>query len=316
MPAKTLITIILLLMTGLHVIPAVAQEGENIEVIQRDGRVIYKRTDIDGNVSFLDRPPPEYFDVEEEVEEVLLEPVVLSPHAPLAPPPPPAWPRLLTLVLSLLSILTGIIILIYPLVRRWLSESTVDRSLRLAGMPHFLDIQLSDGTRRHVVVDRVVKTPRGILVFNEETLSGKIESLPDDDNWYKVEGNHRESFANPLLRVRQATSLIRDLTSDVPVYGRVLYTGNATFINGAPPKVNSVNAFRKGIDHFIESAISATSLDAAWRRLMVFPRSNDQRPPILGIGWLGWLRRHWHLACAGVMSFVSLVLLLCYFFAF
>ena len=297
-----------------------AKEGvepkNEVEVVHADGRVFYKYVDENGDIVFEDRPPPQYFDVELEEEEVELPQMEVSVDTVLPPAPTGRWLRLVMLLLVPVLFLVGLYVLLQPRVRRLLTESSLDRKLRHANMPCFNRLQLSDGARTQIEADKVVKTPSGILVIGVEKLSGTITGTAEQREWHRAGRADSFTFANPLMRVEYATQIVQKLVGETPVFGRVIYSGDARFSNGLPAKVTRMSAFQEGIDHFSKSKVGSDQLDAAWRSLMVFPRSNKEPNRLLGIGWLGWLRRHWRETTSGVLVAISIILSIVVLFAF
>lgn len=291
---------------------AQTETAESVEVIQtEDGRVIYKYTDAAGNVAFQDRPPPEFFEVAPQ------EPGVIQPEVETvqksgvpASQDKATYLPLILLVGAGLLLLAGLYVILAPGLQRWRRESTLERMLRKARMLSFTKVQLSSGTRSNVEIDRLVKTPAGILVLGEEQLSGTITGTNDSDTWQRAGRDDSIQMANPLVRVRYAENLVQELVGEVPTFGRVIYTGHARFVNGTPANLRSLSAFRKGLNYFMQDEVEASTLDAAWRRLMQFPRSNTEPLRILGSGWQGWIRRKWREALAGGLAGLALIFIL------
>lgn len=270
---------------------AVEEQTNGVEVIRRGDVVLFRYRDEQGNLIIEDRPPPQYFDVEEveveEVEEVEPEPVVVPP-----PPPPAPWmPGWLVSVswaaLGLL-LLSVPLIWFFPLWLQWRRETPVDRVLRLGELPYFSDVKLSLGAHTLSEVDRLVRTPAGILILGVEKLQGEIRGTATDDQW--VRGT--ETIINPLARVRHAEKMIAKITPDVPTFGRVVDLGKARYRTGMPATVQKLNVFAGGLSAFAEGKVPDRTLDTAWRTLMRFPRANQDKPRALGVGWQGWIRRH------------------------
>lgn len=288
---------------------AQSSAAEPVEVIQtEDGRLIYKYTDEAGNITFQDRPPPEYFDaLPQEVEESPPEDV--TPPQPAAPPAPfkSAYLPYVLFVLSGLSLLASLYVLLAPILQRLRRESTLDRMLRKAGMTSFTDVKLKSGARAPIEVDRIVRTPAGILILGEERLAGAITGTADSGTWQRAGDDDHIQMANPLVRVRQASKIIQKLVGEVPIFNRVIYEGQARFVNGTPATVRSLSAFRQGLSYFTQDQVEARTMDAAWRRLMRLPRSNVEPLRVVGAGWQGWIRRYWREILAGASTTLAVV---------
>lgn len=283
-----------------------------VEAIQtEDGRVIYKYVDADGQVTFQDRPPPEYFEnlPQDDADTQAQVEVRQEPVAQPAAPAPRKLPAVLFVAAGLLLI-AAVYVLKAPALRRLRAESRFDRFFRKAGMDSFANIQLNVGPRSQIEIDRLVKTPAGILVIGEERLSGSITGIANSDVWSMVSGKKSIEIVNPLQRVERAAGIVQEVVGPVPVFPRVLYIGQARFVNGTPATVRSLASFRQGLDYFSKDKVDARALDAGWRGLMRFPRSNTVRPAVFGEGWEGWIRRNWRQTCAGVSTGLAMVVFL------
>ena len=186
--------------------PVYAQESADegttgVEVIRRGDVTLFKYRDAQGNLVIEDRPPPQFFEVDE------VEPPIAPPEPPpvvaLPPPPPPEpfLPRWLVwcgwAILGLMLLGTPVL-WFWPQLHRWWRETPVDRALRLAELPYFADVKLSLGAHTLSEVDRMVRTPAGILILSVEKLHGEIRGTANDDQW--VRGT--STIVNPLARVR------------------------------------------------------------------------------------------------------------------
>lgn len=287
-----------------------AGDEHEVEVVRTDGRVLYKYVDENGDIAFQDRPPPQYFDESPDEEVIETVKAAVPIEMVMRTTPGGRWKRPALILLALVSFFIALYVLVGHRVQRFLGESSLDRKLRHANMPCFDQLQLSDGVRAQVEVDKVVKTPSGILVIGIEKLSGTITGTAEQRDWHRADHSDSDTIANPLARVGFAAQIVQKLVGETPVFERVVYTGNARFSGGQPARVTKLSAFQEGIDHFSIRTVEPDQLDAAWRKLMIFPRGNKEPNRLLGAGWQGWLRRHWRETTGGILMFVSVILVL------
>lgn len=287
----------------------VAVEPE-VTVIKSGGTVMYRYRDESGQIVIQDTPPAEYFD-QPEVSAEDKEAEERKPIPLLATEPTPAplsfgqrAVRAVRWLLSFALLVGGLYLLAAPAVRARLLESSLARMLRKAGFPAFFDVAVTSGSRSHAEVDCLARTPSGILVLGVVAFDGQVTGRHDEVNWIVTNKDGTDTVHNPLLKNMRDTRLVQELLDDVPVHGRVVYSGHAKFASGKPARLQSVAALRENLDHFtVGRRAQKRSLEIAWRTLMRFPRSNVEPPR--GAGWQGWLRRHWHAVAGAVLISLS-----------
>lgn len=292
-----------------------ATTAEDVEVIRSGGINMWRYRDENGDMVIVDRPPPQFFktrasvegaaeQVAEEVTEALTEPdVVASPPVP-EPPAQSPWTMRALWLLTALLLLAAIAAWFRPMWRRWRSETPVDRTCRLADWPVFRDLKIPGVGGRYVIAERVVRTPAGLVVVALSKLGGELRGKASADQW--VRGT--TPVANPLKPVAQAVEFLQGLVPDVPVTGRVVELGKPNFASGTPEALIYVKELDAAMQRFAQPGPPARTLDGAWRTLMKLPRSNKTNRRPVGVGPVGWVRRHPHQASAAALGSVALVM--------
>ena len=270
-----------------------ATTADDVEVMRRGGVIVYRYRDENGRTIVVDRPPPFYFDsTSDEALDTPEAPVEAPPPVPPSPPPPPEprrptwWPFAWSVPALMLALALGLYL--RPVLQRWRSETTLDRTLRRASLPVFHDLKLSPDGRRQVVADRVVRLPTGLLVLVVADLNGDIRGATDADHWLTPAG----PILNPLKRLQQAVAAVEHFALQVPVDGKLVVRGQPKFHMALPSTVQRAADVNASFEPSASPPAPDRALDTAWRTLMRFPRSNEQvRRPGRG-GASAWLARH------------------------
>ncbi|MEL6209512.1 MAG: hypothetical protein AAFR44_04895 [Pseudomonadota bacterium] len=274
--------------------------------MRRGGINMYRYRDANGQTIVVDRPPPFYYDTDEAAPVEAVEVVVEKDAAPPPPAPPavperpawwvPAWAGPIGLLLA------AAFFVLRPWLSRLRRETPLDRAIRRSGYPVFESLKLSPDGRRSVVVDRLIRTPSGLIALIVAEFSREVRGALDADHW--LEGT--TPVLNPLKRLQQATSAVSHYALDVPVHPRLVIRGQPKFAMTLPSTAQGVATFSRSLGEFIEPELSKRSLDAVWRTLMRMPRSNEKVVRPLGSGPVAWVRRHAAAALAAALSVVAL----------
>ena len=287
-------------------------DNGGVEVINAGGIVMYKFRDASGKMIVQDTPPPQYFDDAAPVEPEAAVEAVAKVVQEVAPPPPPPEPllsplhRVMAWSLAALLAVGGAVVGLAPHLRRRLSENSVDRAMRTSGYASFSDVKLGTGGQSYVTIDKLVRTPAGILVLVVEKLTGDIRGEAKSNHW----ATGTNVVPNPLRRLHQAAGIVENLATDVPVYGRVVDLGNARYANDMGPTIQKASAFKASLPGLSKQGPTPRALDAAWRTLMRFERSNNETSRVLGSGAAAWLRRHRNESLATMLMTLSVIIII------
>ncbi len=312
-PERVLDSILLVVLLSVAFISVAAYarntdvDNGGVEVVKAGGIVMYRFRDDSGKMIIQDTPPPHYFD---DAAPVAAD----APTAPVTkvvkkvPPPPPPEPLLSPLQKKLAWSVAALLaagaafVGLRPWLRRRLSESAVERAVRGSGYASFNDVKLGTGGQSYITIDKLVRTPAGILVLVVEKLNGDIRGESKADHW----ATGTNVIPNPLQRLHQAAGIVESLATDVPVYGRVVDLGNARFQTDMSPTIQKLSAFRGSLPGLSTEGPAPRALDAAWRTLMRFERSNNETPRALGGGAMAWLKRYQNECLAALLMTLSI----------
>lgn len=155
----------------------------------------------------------------------------------------PATPILVGLVLG------GVAIgLVASWAWRWWRQRRARRRLVLAiastGFEHLEDVLVPDGNGSTYHVDFLVLTARGILVVDLRDVAGNIFGGDQMTDWTVMDGSLRHTFVNPQGGLYDRIAAVKALSGEVPVEGRIVFTGRARFPKGLPRWTVPVDTLR------------------------------------------------------------------------
>ena len=268
-----------------------------VTVIRTDSGFKYAYRDSSGQLIVQDVPPPGYLESltrerakQDEIPDVVDEPVGPLPVAHDEPTPlikPAMW------ALAVLLALFSAYVFFTPLLRRWRSESRLERALRHAGFPVFADVELAVNEHRTTRIDCLARTPAGVLVLGDVHFSGNVTGEPHHDFWMQKARSDVRQIDNPLRKNARDTKTVQALLGSVPVHGQVVYTGNAELPASLKLRLHKLSEFAENLNEFETETPDQRSLAGGWRTLMRYPRANRVTVRPMGAGWKRWLHDRW-----------------------
>jgi len=156
---------------------------------------------------------------------------------------------------------------------RWYRQYRTRKALRTAvtaaGSEHLVDMLVPDGMGGGFHVDFLLLTARGILVIDLRDVHGIIFGGDQMAEWTVMDGPRRFTFTNPQSALYDRIAAVKAVAGDVPVEGRIVFTGRGKFPKGLPKwtlMVDSLRAEFPPVDH--DSLAGAlTRFNEAWQRL-------------------------------------------------
>lgn len=121
--------------------------------------------------------------------------------------------------------------------RRYLAQRKLLRAFESASAALLRDVLIPDGSGGQLHVDFLLLTGRGILVVEFRDVEGVVFGGEHMREWAVMNGHRRTTFLNPLEALYDRVAAVRALAGDVPVDGRIVFTEQAQFPKGRPPRV-------------------------------------------------------------------------------
>lgn len=120
----------------------------------------------------------------------------------------------------------------------WYRRRRARRVLRSAvsavGAEHLIDMAVPDGMGGGYHVDFLVLSVHGILIVDLREVQGNIFGGDQMAEWTVMDGPRRFTFINPQSGLYDRIAAVKSIAGDVPIEGRVVFTGKGRFPKGLP----------------------------------------------------------------------------------
>ena len=156
---------------------------------------------------------------------------------------------------------------------RWYRQYRTRKALRTAvtaaGSDHIVDMLVPNGMGGGFHVDFLLLTGRGILVIDLRDVQGNIFGGDQMAEWTVMDGPRRFTFTNPQSALYDRIAAVKAVAGDVPVEGRIVFTGRGKFPKGLPKWTLMVDSLRAEFPAAEPDspAGTLTRFTEAWQRL-------------------------------------------------
>lgn len=99
---------------------------------------------------------------------------------------------------------------------------------------HLRDVLVPDGQGSALHVDFLLLTARGLIVVDLRDVAGNIFGGDQMNAWTVMNRAQRTTFSNPQTGLYDRVAAVRLLAQELPVEGRVVFTGRGRFPKGLP----------------------------------------------------------------------------------
>lgn len=150
------------------------------------------------------------------------------------------------LILTLVLVVLGIGLLVF-VARAWRLRSDrkkLHQSIVAVGTEALHNVLVPDGMGASMHVDYLLLTSRGVLVIDLRDLRGNIFGGDQMTDWTVMSGSVRTTFQNPQHALYDRVAAVRQLSGNLPVEGRVLFTDRGKFPKGLPRWTLMVDSLR------------------------------------------------------------------------
>ena len=141
------------------------------------------------------------------------------------------------------------------LVWRWWRRpaGTTHDALKSVSVFMLRDVLLPDGLGGQIYVDHLLLTSRGIAVVDVKDFSGAVFASDRMEEWTVIGTGRRFGFPNPQGTLLDRVAAVRQLVSNVPVEGYIVFGRQADFAKGRPRHVMLAGELEK---HFGKPNVS------------------------------------------------------------
>lgn len=150
-------------------------------------------------------------------------------------------------LIALLVASTGVICVligIWRVYRRRRARSRLNAGITAVGLDAIQDVLVPDGMGGFLHVDFLLLTTRCVLVVDLRDVAGNIFGGDQMTEWTVMAGAKRTTFHNPQGPMYDRVAVVKQLSGDLPVEGRLLFTRRGKFPKGLPRWTMMVESLR------------------------------------------------------------------------
>ncbi len=145
-------------------------------------------------------------------------------------------------------------------------EGRLRRTFNAISEDALTDVVIPDGMGGEIELDRVLLNSKGLLVVDLKEVHGAVFGSEKMQRWTVIDGNHRNTFDNPLPALRDRVAAVRRIASDVPVSGWVVFGDEGEFPKGQPDGVIRLSELQERYPHD-QASRALDAFRAQWDRL-------------------------------------------------
>ena len=112
-----------------------------------------------------------------------------------------------------------------------------------------------------IQIDHLLLTAEGLLIVDIKDVSGAVFGSDKMQEWSVISHNHRFTFSNPQHALYDRIAAVRQIVSQVPVTGRVLFLDEAEFKKGIPDLVSTLDTLQEEFSE-LDVAVVKSKIEA------------------------------------------------------
>ena len=147
-------------------------------------------------------------------------------------------------VLVAATVSISALVYIWRVYRRRRARSRLNAAITAVGLEALQNVLLPDGMGGSMHVDFLLLTTRCVLVVDLRDVVGNIFGGDQMTEWTVMAGAKRTTFQNPQGAMYDRVAAVKQLSGDLPVEGRVLFTRRGRFPKGLPRWTMMVDSLR------------------------------------------------------------------------
>jgi len=151
-----------------------------------------------------------------------------------------------------------------------------NRALNQIRKDEVATIVIPDGIGGLIQIERLILMEQGLLVIETYPISGHLFGADNIDQWTQIVDGRSYKFANPLRHVHNAKQALQMLVPKVPIYSRVVFTGEGDFPKGKPDDVSVVATLEQDLQSIMSAPKVPAITEVAWQRVLRIARKNGK----------------------------------------
>jgi hypothetical protein len=180
-----------------------------------------------------------------------------------------------------LSLIATVLLLVLLLLlsrhkRKNRKQKQADRILKQISKDEVASIVIPDGIGGLIEIERLILMEQGLLVIESYPIAGHLFGAENIDQWTQIVDGRSFKFANPLRHVHNAKQALQILVPKVPIYSRVVFTGDGDFPKGKPEDVSVVATLEQDLESIKSAPKLPAVIEIAWQRVLRIARKNGK----------------------------------------
>lgn len=181
--------------------------------------------------------------------------------------------------LFIIAVVVLLLLLVYLVSRRRreaLTERLLDKAIKQFRTDEVRSFVIPDGIGGMLEIDRLILMDQGLLLLESYPISGHLFGAEQIDQWTQIVEGRSYKFANPLHHVHNAKYALQMLAPKVPIFCRVVFTGEGDFPKGKPDEVSVLATLEQDLQAIKQAPRMSELNQKAWYRILRIARKNGQ----------------------------------------
>lgn len=193
-------------------------------------------------------------------------------------------PEILAVIVFLLLVL--IIITTILITRKRSVSYQIASVLKPYARDEIKDFIIPDGVGGLIEIEHLVLLEQGLLLIKTYPYSGNLFGAENIDQWTQIIDGRSFKFVNPLYHIHTSRLALTAVTPKVPVFCRIVFTGNCIFPKGKPEEVSVLGSLADDLQLIKDAPTMADRAQHGWDTILRIARKNGQavkgRGPVNG----------------------------------
>ncbi|GAB4289744.1 MAG: hypothetical protein Kow0083_02550 [Methylophaga sp.] len=173
-----------------------------------------------------------------------------------------------------------LLVLLLIVLRRRLNKTRhrrrLDKILRQFQQEEVRSLVIPDGIGGFLELDQLLLTDRGLLIIQAYPMIGHLFGGEQIEQWTQIIGGRSFKFVNPLHHVENAKYALQLLAPKVPIFYRVVFTGQCDFPKGKPEHVSTLQTLEQDLQVILEAPKMSDSNIKAWKIILSIGQKSGQ----------------------------------------
>lgn len=172
-------------------------------------------------------------------------------------------------VMAALGVIVLALVLLLWLLFKRRGKSTLNQTLEAISYERMSNVVLPKADDGEIVIEHILLTEQGIFVVEARDVSGVVFGGDRMHDWTVMTNGRRYSIANPQAGLFDRVAAVKQIVSEVPVDGRIVFSAQADFSKGVPAHVCTEQELLRDFPRVSGRSTSQTrhAFDAQWQLL-------------------------------------------------